>query len=151
MHRAFGPLRVYPTQQAAIAQFRTVPDQPSLPYIAEHIARTSIRPVDGGWSWKFDPRIFQGSIPTVEALSPPRCRVAMFRAEFGLVSSDMGELISDRLGRVTPIIELPGAGHAPMVDQPLGLVAALRTLLGAWDHSVPARAAVIRPESGSGG
>jgi len=56
--RAFGPLRVYPSREAAIARFRPIPDQPTLPYIRAHIAETSIRAVPGGWSWKFDPAIF---------------------------------------------------------------------------------------------
>jgi pimeloyl-ACP methyl ester carboxylesterase len=49
--RAFGPLRVYPTRQAAMARFRPIPDQPTLAYIAEHVAATSIRPAEGGWTW----------------------------------------------------------------------------------------------------
>ena len=56
--RAFGPLRVYPTREAAIARFHPMPDQPTLPYVLEHVASTSVRAVDGGWSWKFDPAVF---------------------------------------------------------------------------------------------
>ena len=40
---AFGPLRTYPTLEHALARFRTVPDQPtSLPYVLDHVARTSV-------------------------------------------------------------------------------------------------------------
>ena len=53
--RAFGPLRVYASREAALARFHPIPDQPTLPYIATHIASTSIREVEGGWTWKFDP------------------------------------------------------------------------------------------------
>ena len=53
--RAFGPLRVYPTREAAISRFRPIPDQPALPYVRAHVAATSIHAVEGGWSWKFDP------------------------------------------------------------------------------------------------
>ena len=35
-----------------------VPDQPVLGYIADHVAATSVRQVDGGWTWKWDPRVF---------------------------------------------------------------------------------------------
>ncbi len=31
-----------------------------------------------------------------------------------------------------PVVDLPEAGHHPMLDQPLALVAALRTLLATW-------------------
>ena len=39
--------------------------------------------------------------------------------------------------RVAPVIEIPVAGHHIMLDQPVALVAALRTLLADWDHSIP--------------
>jgi hypothetical protein len=43
------------------------------------------------------------------------------------------------LGRVAPVIEIPEAYHHIMLDQPLLLVAGLRTLLADWEHSVPHR------------
>jgi pimeloyl-ACP methyl ester carboxylesterase len=135
--RAFGPLRVYPTRQAAVARFRPIPDQPTLAYIAEHVAVTSIRPAEGGWTWKFDPRVFVRDHLTPELLTRLDCRVALFRAEHGLVTPQQGEVIYDRLGRVAPVIEIPVAGHHIMLDQPIALVAALRTLLADWDHSIP--------------
>src|SRR5437762_1170319 len=46
-HRAFGPLRVYPTPEAAEDRFRPIPDQPALDYIADHVAATSIRAAVG--------------------------------------------------------------------------------------------------------
>src|ERR1700749_3243447 len=122
--RGFGELRVYPSREAAIARFPPVPDQPVLGYIADHVAAASVRQADGGWTWKWDPRIF--------VLEPPRapltrldCRVALFRAEHGIMSAEMSEIIYDRLGRVAPLIEIPAAGHHIMLDQPIALAAAL--------------------------
>jgi len=137
-HRAFGPLRVYPSREAAIARFRPVPDQPVLSYIASHVAATSIRAVDGGWSWKFDPRVFSRQRPVPALLTQMDCRVALFRAEHGLVSPEMGEVMYDKLGRIAPVIEIPAAGHHVMLDQPIALVTGIRTLLYGWDHSLPA-------------
>ena len=97
--RAFGPLRVYPTAEAAIARFHPIPDQPTLPYIAAHVAETSIRPVPGGWSWKFDPRIFARHQLPPALLTRLDCRVALFRAEHGIVSQQMSDMMYDRLGR----------------------------------------------------
>jgi pimeloyl-ACP methyl ester carboxylesterase len=135
--RVFRQLRVYPSVEAAIARFRPVPDQPVLGYIADHVAAASVRQVEGGWTWKWDPRVF--------VLEPPRapltrleCRVALFRAEHGIMSAEMSEIMYDRLGRVAPVIEIPAAGHHIMLDQPIALAAALRTLLSDWDHSLPA-------------
>jgi pimeloyl-ACP methyl ester carboxylesterase len=136
-HRAFGPLRVYPTPEAAVARFRPIPDQPTLAYIADHVAATSIRPAEGGWTWKFDPRVFVRDHLTPELLTRLDCRVALFRAEHGLVTPQQGEVLYDRLGRVAPVIEIPVAAHHIMLDQPVALVAALRTLLADWDHSIP--------------
>jgi len=137
--RAFGPLRVYPTREAAVARFRPIPDQPTLAYIADHVAATSIRPAEGGWTWKFDPQVFARDHLTPELLTRLDCRVALFRAEHGLVTPQQGEVLYDRLGRVAPVIEIPAAGHHIMLDQPIALVAALRTLLSDWDHSIPHR------------
>jgi pimeloyl-ACP methyl ester carboxylesterase len=136
-HRAFGPLRVYPTREAAIARFRPIPDQPVLGYIARHVAATSIRPVEGGWTWKFDPMIFARDEMTPALLTRLDTRVALFRAEHGIVSEQLSEVMYDRLGRVAPLIEVPVAGHHIMLDQPVALIAALRTLLSDWDHSLP--------------
>jgi hypothetical protein len=36
------------------------------------------------------------------------------------------------------VVEIPEAGHHLMLDQPLSLLTALRTLLADWDHSRPA-------------
>jgi pimeloyl-ACP methyl ester carboxylesterase len=135
--RAFGPLRVYPSREAAIARFHPIPDQPALPYILAHVASTSIRAVAGGWSWKFDPHIFARLQLTPALLTRLDCRVALFRAEHGILSPQISEVMYDRLGRV-PAIEIPAAGHHVMLDQPVALVTGIRTLLSDWDHSRPA-------------
>jgi pimeloyl-ACP methyl ester carboxylesterase len=135
---AFGPLRTYPSLEAALARFRTVPDQPtSLPYVLDHVARTSVRETDEGWTWKFDPRIFDRPVPTGELLRRVRCRMALFRSEFGLVTPDTGAYMYEQLGRIAPVVEVPLAHHHVMLDQPIPLVTGLRTLLADWEHSRP--------------
>ena len=99
------------------------------------MAATSIRPVEGGWTWKFDPGIFAREPFTPELLTRLDCRVALFRAEYGMVTLQQSEVMYDRLGRVAPVVEIPAAGHHIMLDQPIALIAALRTLLSDWDHS----------------
>ncbi|ALE83052.1 alpha/beta fold hydrolase [Pseudonocardia sp. HH130629-09] len=142
--RAFGPVKVHPDRDALVARFRTIPGQSGdLPYVHRHIAERSMRAVDGGWSWKFDPRIFGGIALTPGDLGRPGCRIALFRAEHGLVPADMGEMAVDRMGRAALVVEIPGAGHHVMIDQPLALVTALRTLLADWEHSVPVVAPAI--------
>jgi pimeloyl-ACP methyl ester carboxylesterase len=136
--RIFRELRVYPTKEAIMARFRPVPDQPVIGYIRDHVAETSVREVDGGWTWKWHPPIFGRDVPAPPPYTKMDCRVALFRAEHGILSAEMSEILYDRLGRVAPVIEIPAAGHHIMLDQPIALVAALRTLLSDWDHSLPA-------------
>ncbi len=142
---AFGRPRTYPSVEDAIARFRTVPAQEHyLDYVIDFVARHSLTPVDGGWQWKFDRRIFEQFGDAVRSIAAPYleeidCRLALLRSECGLVTPDIGAAMYEKLGRVTPVIELPEAGHHAMLDQPLILLTALRTLLADWDHSEPLR------------
>ena len=56
-----------------------------------------------------------------------------------MVTADIGRFMYETLGRVAPVIELPEAGHHAMLDEPLILLTALRSLLADWDHSDPRR------------
>jgi len=135
----FANPKVYDDPEIAIAKFRVVPPQEIvLPYIAEHVARHSLRRVPEGWTWKFDRKIFvPRRAEAAEFLSRIRCRVAVLRGEHGLVTGDIGDYMYEQLGRVAPVIELPTAGHHPMLDVPLILITAIRSLLADWEHSTP--------------
>jgi pimeloyl-ACP methyl ester carboxylesterase len=132
----------YPTRDEILARFTAVPSQQViLPYIRHHIAAESIRRTGREWIWKFDPAIFGGELldPTPEdeesledMLTKMRCRVGYLRCETGLVSPEMAERIRSILQLRGPFVELAEAGHHPMLDQPLPLVATLRTLLEFW-------------------
>lgn len=134
---AFGPLRLYRTREDALSHFRTVPDQPEiLPFVVDHVAAQSLRQVDGGWTWKFDPTFFDHLVDIgAETLGVIPCRVAVLRAEHGLVTADVGRHMYELLGRTAPVIELPLAYHHVMLDQPLALITAVRSLLADWRHS----------------
>ena len=144
-HDAFGRPRTYRSVEAAVARFRTVPPQEHyLDYVVDFVARHSLKAVDGGWQWKFDRRIFEQFGRGVRGLAVPYltevdCRLALLRSEHGLVTPEIGAFMYEKLGRVTPVIEIPEAGHHAMLDQPLILLTALRTLLADWDHSEPHR------------
>lgn len=141
--RAFGKARTYATKQEALARFHPEPRQKyELPYVLHYLGPLSLRPVEGGWSWKFDHRIFERFSSGTRALALPylprvRCRYALFRSEHGLVTPDIGRKMYEKLGRVAPVVELPQAGHHAMLDEPLVLLTAIRTLLADWDHSTP--------------
>lgn len=140
--QAFGKPRVYPDVETALERFRTVPDQAHYePYVMDNVARHSLRQVDGGIVWKFDRKVF-GAVehPRTAArpyLSEVRARLALLASEHGLVTPEVGRYMYDQMGRVAPVIELPQAGHHAMLDVPLVLLTAIRTLLADWEHSVP--------------
>jgi pimeloyl-ACP methyl ester carboxylesterase len=145
LREAFGRPRTYPDLDDAVAHFRTVPAQEHyLDYVIDFVARHSLKEVTGGWQWKFDRRIFEQFGAGMRSIAAPyledvSCRLALLRSEYGLVTPDIGASMYERLGRVTPVIEIPEAGHHAMLDQPLIFLTALRTLLADWDHSEPHR------------
>lgn len=136
--RAFGPIRTYATKAQLVARFRTVPaDQVTLPYITGRIANVSVRQVDGRWRWKFDPLIFAREPLALHRFAAVDCRLALLRAQRGLLSEDMSDALFDAMGRRWPVVEIVDAAHHVMLDQPLALVAALRAVLEEWQYSNP--------------
>ncbi|MGK5113704.1 MULTISPECIES: alpha/beta fold hydrolase [unclassified Geodermatophilus] len=125
--------KVHADLDAAVARFRTLPPQEAyLPYVREHVARGSLRPVEGGWTWKFDPSFF-GTRPSVRQLLPRLAApAALFRCEHGLVTPEMAAEMAALVPDGLPVVDLPEAGHHPMLDQPLALVTGIRTLLALW-------------------
>jgi pimeloyl-ACP methyl ester carboxylesterase len=127
------PSRVYPTVAEAMARFRTLPPQEVvLPYVREHVARGSLRRVEGGWTWKFDPDFFGNRLLLRDLLPGLGTRATLFRCAHGLVSPEMAADMARLVPGGLPVVDLPDSGHHPMLDQPLALVAALRTLLAVW-------------------
>ena len=133
----------YRTRDEIVARFTAVPSQDViLPYIKEHIAIESVRKTANGWFWKFDPSVFGGDLFAERTATDQEiledmmarmpCRVGYLRCEAGLVSRGMAGKIRSILQLRGPFIELAEAGHHPMLDQPLPLVATLRALLEFW-------------------
>jgi pimeloyl-ACP methyl ester carboxylesterase len=132
------PNRVYPSVEAALARFRYAPVQPCENlFVTDHIARTSLKPVttesgDDGWTWRFDPflwRDYQGEDPA-PALACPKCPLTVvLGARSTLMGDDDLSRMRDLLKAGTPVIQIPEAYHHVMADQPLALVAALRSSL----------------------
>jgi pimeloyl-ACP methyl ester carboxylesterase len=133
----WGNRKVYPTFEAGLARFRLMPPQPcENEFILEYIARHSLTPTEGGWTWKFDGNALGArrfGEPFREYLQAVRCRAALlFGENSALVSRHTASYMSSLLGPDAPIVEVPEAQHHVMLDQPLGFVAALRTLLQSW-------------------
>ena len=131
---------VYPSRVAALARFRLLPEQPILnPYLLDHVAAHSIREVDGGWSWKFDPVVFaRPRLPMGDRLAEARCRLALVYGEHSeVVPPEVAAYAAALMGPEAPVLSIPGAYHHLLLDQPLAFVEALRALLTAWEHTGP--------------
>lgn len=135
MRPALRPPRVYDVFEDAVARFRTIPEQSVvLPYVGRHVAEQSLKQVEGGWTWKYDPNFFNQTRAHSmrDMLANLQCPSVCFRAEFGVVTTQMVEGLREFVGNRIPVVELPQSGHHPMLDRPLTLVAAISTALGIW-------------------
>lgn len=134
-HPTLPPHKVHPTREAVEVRFKTLPgDDATLEYVRAHIASGSVKEVDGGWSWKFDPRIFFSARMEPEALAAAPGPIALVRGERGMATVDITESVATLLGGDVPVTLVPDSGHHIMLDQPLALIAVLQTYLGEWSR-----------------
>ncbi len=140
----FKPHRVYERMEDAVARFRLLPPQAcSNLYILDHIARTSLKPArlaDGrdGVTWKFDPAIFKGfkmGKPGAELLASRGPVAWLNGARSGLIDDKVLDNIRRYSPPGTPVSQVADADHHLMVDQPLGFVEAVRSLVEASSPS----------------
>jgi pimeloyl-ACP methyl ester carboxylesterase len=154
-HRA---LAVYASLEAALARFRFAPPQACANlFIADHIARASLKPVplpdqreqeprEPGWTWRFDPRLGEGlvRVPVSACLARPRSPLAFIAGERSSVTTAAVEtFVRGTAPRGTPWIRIPDSDHHVLVDQPLALVAALLALFECWPAPLPADQTVL--------
>lgn len=125
----------FATPEAALARYRLLPPQPCAnPYIVDGIARRSLRPVDGGFVWAFDPALYERC-----TLIDSRAAVMAARRPIAFIRGARSEIVSpDHLAALradlpaTRFVTVPESGHHIMIDQPLALVATLDALLAGW-------------------
>ena len=128
--------KTYADRETILGRFRTLPaDDASLPYVRQHLAEGSIHQVGDVWTWKFDPKIFLRSRMEPEELAQAVCDVALIRGERGMATTDITDVVAERLGRDVPVTVIRDAGHHIMLDQPIALTAVLQTLLGQWRNT----------------
>lgn len=138
----WGNAPIYETFDKALAHFHLMPPQSCANgFIVEFIARHSLQPIEGGWTWKFDRAAF-GEHPLEEPfrqyLRMASCRKALiYGQKSALVSRETASYMSLLMGPQAPVVEIPGAQHHVVLDQPLAFVAALRTVLEGWTRAEP--------------
>lgn len=138
---AEATMRIYESYRAGVDRFRLRPRQTCLnDFVVEFIARHSLRAVDGGWSWKFDPPALtrdRHNEPFREYLSEVTCRTAFIYGErSALCTSEVLAFTRELLGPRTPFIGIPEGQHHLTLDQPLAFVAAVRSVLQGWRAGV---------------
>jgi pimeloyl-ACP methyl ester carboxylesterase len=122
----------YPDHETILARYRLVPTQPCPPWMLAYLAHYSVKPVEGGWTWRFDPRLTGASIlfSTQAALRSLRMPVDYVCGEHsGNGRFDRRARIAQAIGQGRQAVVIPEAHHHIMLDQPLALTAVLRALL----------------------
>ncbi len=145
--RADKSNKVYPDYESAKKRFVLSPPQAvNEPVLFDYMAYHSLKQVDGGWTWKFDPRVFSrgegvekrwGKIGERLVVAPIR-KAMIYGQESMLFTPDsyqyMQELFEQLGYPPFPIIGIPNARHHLMLDQPIAFASALKTVLAMW-HS----------------
>ena len=133
MMRSNRTSRAYATREEAVAAFRMEALRaPVLPALMRHYALHSIHQIPRGWTWSFDSPVFGFTDMTIDLLEPLRCPSIILRAEQGFLDQKMLAAMIDRLKGTARIIDIPGAGHHCMLDQPAALLMAMNGVLQAW-------------------
>jgi len=127
--------RTHASIDEGIARFRLMPRQECAhEFLMAHIARHGLRAVEGGYQWKWDGRVFMRiSIkPLYKYASEITLPAAFIRGERSLVvPPKTAEYTRKLLGPNTLFIEIPGAHHHLLLDQPEAFVAAIRRSVAA--------------------
>jgi pimeloyl-ACP methyl ester carboxylesterase len=132
--------RVYEDFETALARFRLQPEQPCAnQFIVDFIGEHSLREVDGGWTWKFDPHMYQDfpmgkNWPEMyEGLPIPSA------AMFGELSHDWENITRNdiiaymkTLRPTMPHFDLLAARHHVLLDQPLAFASSINQQMQNW-------------------
>jgi pimeloyl-ACP methyl ester carboxylesterase len=135
------PHPVRPDLDAALARYRLAPPQPcENPWAVRHVGFHSLRPVEGGYVWKFDPQVVGGDRrepdwwlqlgPRFAALDVRRAVV--HGAESLLFTPDATTYVRELAGPEVPIVGVPRAHHHLMLDQPVAFASVIRTMVASW-------------------
>ncbi len=127
------PEKHYPSFEAALARYRLMPPGAGPdPNILDYIARHSIRETERGWSWKFDPETFR-SVHREKIRD--ELRGLVHPVDF--IHAGHSEVVGkEELANF--LVAMPGCGwpvtvplshHHIMIEQPIGLLAAIDGLL----------------------
>lgn len=130
-------LRVYEDKETALGRFRFLPEQPGVhPAVLRHLAEAGLKEVEGGWTWKFDPALFDymamGADQRDKFAGLP-CPSALMLGE---KSEDEGAFYAEHMlditGGLLPAVIMPGTYHHMMFDDPMAVAMTIKMLLLEW-------------------
>lgn len=129
--------RVFTDPEEMVYRFRTIPPQYcENEYILEHIARKSLKPCEGGYTWKFDPAARVAGLhdePLEDYLRAMTCPKALiYGDDSAIFGPDVVDYMSPIFDPANPMIGIPDAQHHIAIDQPLAFVTALRAIFAGW-------------------
>ncbi len=136
------PNRIYPDYATAKSRFVLSPRQPvNEPSLFDYMAFHSLKQVEGGWSWKFDPSVFRSEFGSRDRIleqgryivETPGRKVIVYGQESVLFDDDSADYIRECGGQDIPMIGIPGARHHLMLDEPMAFVGILRATLAQWE------------------
>jgi pimeloyl-ACP methyl ester carboxylesterase len=135
------PNRVYPDYPTAKKRFVLSPAQDvGEACLMDYMAYHSLKQVEGGWSWKFDPSVFNSQVNMEEKLlaqgsrivNAPGRKAIVYGRNSLLFDDDSADYIRECGGQDIPIIGIPHAHHHLMLDQPIAFASVLDTVLAQW-------------------
>ena len=129
------PPKIRSTKEELIQRFRLMPPQDCQnQYLLDFIAEKSIREINGGWSWTFDPSTYdhlEVGNDQHKILNQLDCPVSFIYGE-NTMEFDTGDSIKEMkelLPEGSPVISLADAQHHLMLDKPLEFVDELEKLI----------------------
>jgi pimeloyl-ACP methyl ester carboxylesterase len=132
------PNRIYPDYETAKSRFVLSPAQKvNEAYLFDYMAYHSLKEVEGGWSWKFSPSVFERVTDLPERMLAQGRRIAnapgriviVYGEESTLFDDDSAEYVRECGGGHIPMISIPDARHHLMLDQPIAFVCVLKSIL----------------------
>lgn len=134
---SYADSHVYPDRASAESRFRVQPPQQvRAAYTADYIARESLMPVDGGWSWKFDDDILRGvqgsELQEVDFRRLELPVALIFGALSAHCSQRMREYMCELMPRPLVLQGIEDAEHHVFLDKPLEFVRTLKNVITAW-------------------
>lgn len=138
--------KIYPDWETIYGRFVLAPPQPvGCPFLFEYMAKHSVKQMDEGWTWKFDPAIitqrtdkermwWADNLEFFAGLTTPKAMI--YGSESSLVMQKAVEYLQNMCAEKKqppfPALAIPDAHHHLMLDKPQELAKAMDEVLSAW-------------------